>query len=268
MAIDGPIFCRPIDQASPLSPQNCCTTNDQTSSTCNDVFNPNNNPFNEGNCPSSNCLKDCSDTTKLYSSFSQDNPDEGNGKGPIFRYRLCVNVPAIANHLRNNALSQHNSETIGSFISHSAQDAQLKSITSAVTGCLTATCMNARGYEQCKAACSPVNILVNSTMPDVEGVNGCLRALCHNQEDSFGSVPYADEDIIGAGVSILVSLFFPLFSPCLLFFPFSPPSLSWFGMGRLLRMGGSRSFARISYNACSSSYCLSVSPCTNSKHTR
>ena len=50
----------------------------------------------------------------------------------------------------------------------------------------------------CSRDCSAVNMLINSTMPDIRGVNQCLHTLCTSNYDAL---PYADADVVGIGVS-------------------------------------------------------------------
>jgi hypothetical protein len=55
----------------------------------------------------------------------------------------------------------------------------------------------------CREPCSSVNMLINNTSPNIEGINKCLFSLC---EGGFNSLPYADADVVGIGVSALHKL--------------------------------------------------------------
>ncbi|KAF2110545.1 hypothetical protein BDV96DRAFT_195126 [Lophiotrema nucula] len=49
----------------------------------------------------------------------------------------------------------------------------------------------------CRGRCSAVNLLINNTHPNIQGLNGCLNSLCTR---GYDSLPYADADVIGIGV--------------------------------------------------------------------
>ncbi|KAF1952564.1 hypothetical protein CC80DRAFT_508022 [Byssothecium circinans] len=193
----GALFCDNVGKATDKVPLNCCYANNQTSPTCKRIFNPYSNTFKNGGCPNGNCLAECSNITMLYESLSQDDYLEGDGRGPIIRYRTCINVPTMAGYLRQSGLSPTITDVIANNISSEATDAQLKNVTAAVTDCLASTCRNARKNDVCKNVCSPVSMLTNSTAPNVDGVNRCLHLLCRG---GYNTVPFADADVVGIGV--------------------------------------------------------------------
>ena len=80
---------------------------------------------------------------------------------------------------------------------HTSVD-DLMNITSGVTECLTATCHNARNDANCSTPCAAVNLLLNYTTPNVTGINECLGELCNGR---YNSLPFADADVVGIGVS-------------------------------------------------------------------
>ena len=78
-------------------------------------------------------------------------------------------------------------------------------VTSAVTDCLSSTCRNSRGKDDCyDSYCSPAMLLANSTTPNITAINRCLHKLCHSGDDAL---PYADADVIGIGVGDLLHSF-------------------------------------------------------------
>ncbi|KAF2678340.1 hypothetical protein K458DRAFT_423276 [Lentithecium fluviatile CBS 122367] len=153
--------------------------------------------LDKGGCPNGDCMVDCANVTNIYQSILQNKAYEGDGSGPIRRYRTCANVPAVAGYLEQGILNENIKSTIGNFEPNNAPDEGLKAVTSAVTECLTFTCRNARNKTDCKEPCSAVNMLINNTMPNIEGVNDCLSSLC---KGDYNSLPYAEADIVGIGV--------------------------------------------------------------------
>ncbi|KAJ4295620.1 hypothetical protein N0V90_007633 [Kalmusia sp. IMI 367209] len=146
---------------------------------------------------SGDCLKDCSNVTNIYQSIAQVDPYDGNGQGPIRRYLTCANVPNMAGYLSQKVIGDNITSIIANNISTEATDDQLKKVTFAVTECLTSTCRNARHKAECRDKCSPVNLLINNTTPDVQGLNNCLNSLCTG---GYDALPYADADVVGIGV--------------------------------------------------------------------
>lgn len=193
-----PLFCDNVGETN--NSLQCCYLDDQDSPICQENFNnPKKKTFLEG-CPNRNCITDCQNLTLLYSSILQVDPTEGNGKGPIRRYLTCANVPNMAQHFSRSVLDPKISMQIERHVSRDASIDSLKGITFTVTECLTATCRNARDKEICQNQCSSVNLLINSTTPNITGLNQCLNSLCTG---NYHSLPYADADVIGVGVSDL-----------------------------------------------------------------
>ncbi|KAF2799252.1 hypothetical protein K505DRAFT_266015 [Melanomma pulvis-pyrius CBS 109.77] len=190
-----PIFCNSIGNTTAAALQ-CCHPNNQTSSICQVDFDPNGPTF-LGGCSSGDCIAECQDIGLLYSSVAQIDPYFGNGKAPIRRYQTCANVPAMAGYLSHNALEPSISSSVLPFVSPHTTDDDLRKVTRAITECLTSTCENARNRSICSSQCSAVNLLINSTTPNVEGLNDCLGSLCNGH---YGSLPFADADVIGIGV--------------------------------------------------------------------
>lgn len=193
---ESPLFCNNIGNTT--NQLNCCYASNQSSQTCRENFNnPDIDTFT-GGCLNGDCLKVCSNVSTIYQSLTQIDPYQGNGQGPIRRYLTCANVPAMAGYLSQDVLGQDISSSIGNHVSPNASDDALKNVTLAVTKCLTTTCTYARNKGRCQNSCSSVNMLINSTTPDIQGVNECLYSLC---KGGYNSLPFADADIVGIGVS-------------------------------------------------------------------
>lgn len=192
-----PLFCEALGSTS--NKLHCCFPDDQDAQTCRNNFNnPNVPTFTQG-CRTGNCLRDCQDVAVIYSSITQQDALEGSGVAPIRRYLTCANVPNMAGYLDQNVLEPNISSQIEKFIPRNATD-ELKNVTLAVTECLTATCRNARHPKTCEMQCAGVNLLMNSTTPNVPGLNQCLGTLCTG---GYDSLPFADADVVGIGVSVV-----------------------------------------------------------------
>lgn len=190
-----PIFCKNIGTSS-TTDLSCCYPDNQNTQTCRDIFNGPEAIFRGCN---SNCLTSCSDTNYIYSSVLQNTTFDGDGSAPIHRYRICANVPNIAGYLSQNVLEPNISSRVERYISRDAPDDALKNITFALTDCLTATCRNARQPDYCNYKCSAVNLITNSTTPNITGIDLCLNTLCNGLENSL---PFADADVVGIGASV------------------------------------------------------------------
>lgn len=197
-----PLFCEGL--GSTADKLQCCYPDAQDAQTCRNNFNnPNVATFSQG-CWTGNCLRDCQDVVVMYSSITQQDALEGNGLAPIRRYLTCANVPNMAGYLDQNVLEPDILSQVEKYIPRNATTDGLKNVTLAVTECLTATCRNARHPKSCEAQCSGVNLLMNSTTPNVRGLNQCLGTLCTG---GYDSLPFADADVVGIGVSVALIRF-------------------------------------------------------------
>jgi hypothetical protein len=188
------IFCGDIGLDRTVASPGCCYLNDQSDSACSIIFGEGlSTPtiFTEY-CPSGNCVHDCQNLTLLYTASGSYETD-----GPIEQYWTCANLPAIAQFYQKGLLMANNSEYVGQFVPANSSSESLQNITAAVIQCLTDTCSSARHSQTCANACSPVKLLTNSTMPNLDGISNCLFTLCNS---GYDSVPFANTDIAGIGV--------------------------------------------------------------------
>jgi hypothetical protein len=177
----------------------CCYASEQISQICRDIFLSNESWTRHVCTP--HCLANCSDPAFIYGSKLQDNPDYGSGILPIQRYLGCVNVPNPAGYLRQELLEPSIRSQVEGHIPQNASSDSLKNVTYAVSDCLTATCRKSRKPDRCAYTCSGINLLINATTPNVVGLNDCMTMLCTGGPDSL---PYADADVVGIGVSTLL----------------------------------------------------------------
>lgn len=192
----GLVFCDNIGNGT--NNLQGCYLNDQASSSCQSIFDPN-GPYMGKSCQKRSCLAGCQRPDQLYRSLGQDDLT-GNNQAVVQRYLSCANLPAIVSYSNQSLLSPNLSSSIGSFITPNPTVEDLQGVTLAVTQCLTSTCRNARNTTSCRDPCSSVNLLTNNTSPNIQGLNECLHTLCNG---NYSSLPYADADVIGIGVSRL-----------------------------------------------------------------
>lgn len=188
------LFCDNVGKT--FSDLRCCYINNQTSPRCRIDFNETGTTFS-GGCDDGDCISQCQNTTLLFFSQSQVEASTGNGRAPIQRFRTCVNVPRMAGFASNRLLSDDIASLVGRHIPSNVLVGGLRNVTNAVTECLTQTCKASRRRRACSRDCSAVNMLINSTMPDIRGVNQCLNTLCTSD---YNALPFADADVVGIGV--------------------------------------------------------------------
>ena len=191
------LFCDNIGSTG--SNLHCCYIDKQNASVCYDNFKTSSPTFSVG-CDNSSCTSKCQNPTWLYRSDNQDDASSGNIRGPAQRFQTCANVPTMAKFADQDALSDKIASLVGRHIPLNVPDANLSKVTTVVTECLTQTCKASRNHGACAVPCSPVKMLTSSTTPNLGGVNECLNTLCTG---GYGSLPYANPDVVGIGVSII-----------------------------------------------------------------
>ena len=142
-------------------------------------------------CPSGNCIKDCIDIGTMYDDIPQ-----AMYSADIPLYAICTGASNITRQTHNGYISVGHAEALDSFFPQS-NDSSLGAITATTTSCLSATCEASRNAENCRQSCSGAYLLVNGTTPSLLGQSDCLMDLCSSTE----FFPFADQDIIGIGVS-------------------------------------------------------------------
>lgn len=188
-----PIFCDNIGRTA--HDLHCCYLANQNTSECQEILTHIAGPLNP---KFSDWITDCANKNKIYRSLTQTDAT-GDGQALYRRFSTCASVPTMRSYLSHNALQPSVSSVVGPHLSlENTTDEHLSNVTDAVTYCLTQTCRQARLAEKCRYECAPVNLLLNSTTPNVQGINTCINTLCSNNDSSL---PYADPDIIGIGVS-------------------------------------------------------------------
>lgn len=195
----SPIAC--INIGSTTKSVDCCYPDSLSSAVCQQIFDTNNGTLKKGctgQVDPAGCLSQCHRRSILYGSLQQD-VLQGNGVGPIRRYSACVNVPSIFNALNNNVLTGDFADSAQRFLgSNNGSAPDVPSITNTVTDCLSSTCRNSRGKDDCYYNhCSPVRLIGSDGVPNITAIDGCLDQLCSS---GYNALPWADADVVGIGV--------------------------------------------------------------------
>ena len=111
----------------------------------------------------------------------------------------------MAGYLSQNPAKSNIVSEVEKYISRNATNDALKNVTFAVTECLAATCRKARHSKVCRPQCARVNLILNGTTPNLQGVSQCLDSLCTGGCDSL---PFADQDVVGIGVGTVIQTLF------------------------------------------------------------
>lgn len=181
----------------------CCYPGDQDQPACRDNIKLGADKFSDANFLDVTVLERCQQPWKIFSSRLKDGDFNASDVLPRLRFSVCANAPNMARYLSQGRLEPDILEEVEQYISRNASEDSLKSITSAVTDCLTATCRNARNNTRCQRECAGTKLLSNSSTPNLTGVDQCLDLLCTGEGFVYDSLPYADSDVIGIGVSIM-----------------------------------------------------------------
>ena len=197
--MENPIFCDHIGNRTLNGTMGCCRLDNQDHPACRDNIRSGADVLE--NASMSNLVADCQNTTKIFYSKVQTDGFNATGALPRFRYSVCANAPNMLRYLGQGRLEPSIAEEVGRYVHETASEDSLKSITLAVTDCLTATCRNARNNTRCQTECAGVNLLVNSSTPNLQGLDRCMDLLCEGGSDVYSSLPYADADVVGIGVS-------------------------------------------------------------------
>lgn len=154
-------------------------------------------------CPTKNCLEACQDLERLYQVIPsglqvQSGKDRSahNVSEFVTLYGLCAGYSNISRAFNDDTLPADQTDMLKPYFSSTAEG-DLQNMTNVVTQCLTDTCERAVDSSNCSAKCSPAQLLLNSTMPNLAGAQACFEQLCH----STSGLPFGNQDVMGPGVS-------------------------------------------------------------------
>lgn len=110
-------------------------------------------------------------------------------------YGLCTGYSNIFQVLNDDTLPADQVNLVKPYFSSTARS-DLQSLTNAVTQCLSDTCAKAIDSSNYTAKCSPAQLLLNSTTPNLAGAQACFQELCR----SSSGLPFGNQDMMGPGI--------------------------------------------------------------------
>lgn len=165
-------------------------------------------PFNEL-CPSGDCVEDCRDLARLFQAVP-DGVDAGastygrpGSDQRVTLFSVCTNMARAASIV---PLSSAAESVKGYFPAESLAADNVTMVTSGIASCFASTCGLTREPAKCQDACSLDNLLASSSQLNFNlqsnntGALACVSRLC----DNTCGLPYADQDVLGIGVSFCV----------------------------------------------------------------
>lgn len=180
----------------------CDFTRNQSSPSCISVSQFASSPLDRL-CPTKNCSEACQDIERLYQVVPsgvqvpfQKYGSAENASEFVTLYGLCTGYSNISHALNDATLPGDQVNLVKPYFS-SAAESDLQTLTNGVTQCLTDTCAKAVDGSNCTDKCSPAQLLLNSTTPNLAGAQACFEELCH----SSSGLPFGNQDVVGPGVS-------------------------------------------------------------------
>jgi hypothetical protein len=189
-------------------------------------------------CPSGNCIDDCRNYARIFQAVPDDveatvrdygQPDK-SGKVNVTLFGLCTNLVSA-----NKLVEAEGSKRVKSFFTLRSQmnvvSDPFKQVAIGIAACLSDTCGQTRYPDRCMKGCSMRSLLNNNTdaFDWRHAMLNCARQLC---KPSY-VLPFANQDILGIGVSLYLRAFQPLHrkslrvisaGSALFLYPGSPPS--------------------------------------------
>lgn len=180
----------------------CDFTRNQSSPSCISLSQFGSSPLDQL-CPTKNCLEACQDIERLYqvvpSGVQVPSILYGSAKNAsefVTLYGLCAGYSNSSHVLNDDTLPVDQVNLVKPYFP-SAAESDLQNLTNGVTQCLSDTCAKAVGSSKCTVKCSPAQLLLNSTTPNLAGAQACFEELCH----SSSGLPFGNQDVVGPGVS-------------------------------------------------------------------
>jgi len=180
----------------------CDFTRNQSSPSCISLSQFGSSPLDQF-CPTKNCLEACQDIERLYEvvplGVQVRSTEYGSAKNAsefVTLYGLCAGYSNLSHALNDDTLPIDQVNLVKPYFS-SAAESDLQNLTNGVTQCLSDTCAKAVDSSSCADKCSPAQLLLNSTAPNLAGAQACFKELCH----SSSGLPFGNQDVVGPGVS-------------------------------------------------------------------
>ncbi|KAL8705899.1 MAG: hypothetical protein Q9225_007999, partial [Loekoesia sp. 1 TL-2023] len=181
----------------------CDSTWNNSSPSCISLAQFGSSPFDQL-CPTKNCLEACQDLERLYQVIPsglqvQSGKDRSaqNVSEFVTLYGLCAGYSNISRAFNDDTLPANQIDLVKPYFSSTA-NGDLQNTTNVVTQCLSDTCESAVDSSDCNAKCSPAQLLLNNTTPNLVGAQACLEQLCKGTS----GLPFGNQDVMGPGVTV------------------------------------------------------------------
>lgn len=152
-------------------------------------------------CPSGNCSKDCQ-TQRVFEVLPEGvNVAYGeygtlnSTRAEITLFGICVDIANVTRALKSGGVPAEQAEQLKPYFPKN--DLGLTKIAENITQCLPASCAKSRDSSTCAPWCRESDLMLADGTTNLAGVATCLEWLC---EESCG-LPYANQDVVGIGVS-------------------------------------------------------------------
>lgn len=153
-------------------------------------------------CPTKNCLEACQDLERLYQVIpsgvqvqSGKERSAHNVSEFVTLYGLCAGYSNISRAFNDDTLPADQIDLLKPYFPSTAEG-DLQNLTNVVTQCLSDTCESAVDSSNCNAKCSPAQLLLNHTTPNLAAAQACFEQLCN----STSGLPFGNQDVMGPGV--------------------------------------------------------------------
>jgi hypothetical protein len=161
-------------------------------------------------CPSGDCIMDCQNMTRVFqalpSGIQADRQTYGRkgGNSSITLFGVCTNLGQASSIIPS---SSQNKILEPFFRTKDSTSTNVTKVTTKIASCYASTCDLTREPYKCKEACAVDNFLGNPSRLNFNFANNntgslaCISRLC----DNTCGLPYANQDVLGVGVSTSLS---------------------------------------------------------------
>lgn len=154
-------------------------------------------------CPTHDCVHDCQNYTRLFEEvpylitepFNTYGKSINNQPPNITLFGLCSNLANIYDGISENT----NAQLRDSYFPITSQD-DVGLVSSTLATCLATTCDYSRDSQNCIAACDMPVLYSGGAATNLTAVTACLSMICGNT----CGLPYANQDVMGVGVSNII----------------------------------------------------------------
>jgi hypothetical protein len=163
-------------------------------------------------CVSGNCIDDCNNHTRVFQAVPDGvqatvrgygQPDK-SGQVDVTFFGLCTNLVSAS-----NLVNTQDSAEVKQFFDLKNRPSRVndtfKLVALGIAACISDTCGRTRNPERCGEACGTTSLLNDNTdrFDWRRAMLNCTQSLCKSAD----VLPYADQDVLGIGVSSAYVLF-------------------------------------------------------------